>query len=418
MSYKEELEVILITYNREKYLQKTFEQIFADDSPIKYLPITILNNKSTDGTSDLIEEYREKFPNIKHIIHNRNIGGNANIARAFEMATARYVWVLCDDDTYDWSNWNEVQQAIDDNYDLIVVANYLNPKENKVNLIKQLTFVPAAIYKTEHITDTSMINANYNISTMFPQMGIFAKYLNDNLNIYICKNWAVKMIDNLEDASYTRGCVNNNLKHPYMTNCYWQFGFVNAMQVFKNKKLKEELVENINLENHKGVDGYMHMFDLNQKHCNGTLKNLTDLFCVLNEKQKKEFFEALIKFYGSKLVVDLIIKTLQLLNLKKIKLICEKDYEIEQTANSMLKKQTFLNELLSYIAPTIRFEKTPEALYIHFFKLFKTRIKNNTIKHIKECSTIRFEKTPEALYIHFFKLFKTRIKLKKKQELS
>jgi glycosyltransferase involved in cell wall biosynthesis len=96
---KDILEIFLITYNRKIYLQKTFNQIFANSSPIKNFDITILNNKSTDGTTELIEKYREKFNNIKHIIHNRNIGGNANIARAFELATKNmsgyYVTMIC-----------------------------------------------------------------------------------------------------------------------------------------------------------------------------------------------------------------------------------------------------------------------------------------------------------------------------------
>ena len=116
------IEIILITYNRKKHLQNTFNQIFAEESPIKDFPITILDNKSTDGTSELIEEYRIKFPNIKHIINNRNIGGNANIARAFEIASKEYVWILCDDDEYDFTHWKDVEKAIEENYDAIVIG--------------------------------------------------------------------------------------------------------------------------------------------------------------------------------------------------------------------------------------------------------------------------------------------------------
>ena len=76
------------------------------------MQITILDNASTDGTSDLIKEYFKKFPNIVHIRHNRNIGGNANIVRAFESATKEYLWILCDDDFYCWDYWNELEQAI------------------------------------------------------------------------------------------------------------------------------------------------------------------------------------------------------------------------------------------------------------------------------------------------------------------
>lgn len=41
MYIKENLQIILITYNRKNYLQRTFDQIFADNSPIKGFDITI-----------------------------------------------------------------------------------------------------------------------------------------------------------------------------------------------------------------------------------------------------------------------------------------------------------------------------------------------------------------------------------------
>ena len=57
MNLKDKLDIVLITYNRKNCLQKTFEQIFAENSPIKDFDITILNNASTDGTSEFIEKY-------------------------------------------------------------------------------------------------------------------------------------------------------------------------------------------------------------------------------------------------------------------------------------------------------------------------------------------------------------------------
>ena len=55
---KEKLDIVIITYNRKDFLKKTFEQILAENSPIKDFDITILNNASDDGTSELVEEYQ------------------------------------------------------------------------------------------------------------------------------------------------------------------------------------------------------------------------------------------------------------------------------------------------------------------------------------------------------------------------
>ena len=63
------LEIILITYNRKDYLENTLQQILASNSPLCNLDITVLDNKSNDGTSELIDKYSKRYNNIKHIIN-------------------------------------------------------------------------------------------------------------------------------------------------------------------------------------------------------------------------------------------------------------------------------------------------------------------------------------------------------------
>ena len=382
------LEVIIITYNRKKYLERTFKQIFSEDSPIKNFKITILDNHSNDGTNKLVSEYMNKYDNIKYIIHNRNIGGNANICRAFELATYPYVWILCDDDEYDWGNWKEVEYAVLDNKDLIVVANYLNPKESKVNLIKQLTFVPAAIYKTSYFSSGMMINAYYNISTMFPQLAVSSVYFNKNLNIYICKKWIVNMLINDEDCSYVRG-MESDKPHPYMENNHWQFGFATAIQLFEDEKLREQLTDNINLEPYRGEDGYRHMLTITRDICNNNYRNLSELFFALNGRQRIEFIKTAIKFYGHDTVLNWItpyIKNMPWLKSDIDKLIVNKnslfDYLFHLEKNDMMASVTILYIVTIKIwdYKWVHFRNTKKGTDIVFFDKIKIRILPNIHK--------------------------------------
>lgn len=277
---QKKLEIIIVTYNRKEHLQNTFNQIFADNSPIKNLPITILDNKSTDGTSDLIQEYVKKFPNIKHVIHNRNIGGNANITRAFEIAKAKYVWILCDDDEYNWQNWAEVEDAMAKDYDAIVVANYVNPKKNLACLVKQLTFVPAAIYKTENITATTMVNAEFNLSNMFAQLALPCHLINTDKTFYICDGWSVKMVPQCNEESYTRGL--DNEAHPLMKNMHWFVGFVNSAQMIFDKKKRKHVINNVNFGGKTTIADYWIFFSTNQKWGGNSLKNILDVFAGID----------------------------------------------------------------------------------------------------------------------------------------
>jgi len=176
------LEIFLITYNRSNYLHDTLDKILEEKSPIKDNKITILDNCSTDNTQEVIDHFKKE--NITYIKNNRNIGGNANIAKAFEMASEEYLWILCDDDEYNWNGWNEVVDAIEKNYDAIVVANYCDPKKNIGRLVKQMTFVPSTIYRISNISNEVMSNIEYLISTMFPHLGIACDLINRK-KIYI-----------------------------------------------------------------------------------------------------------------------------------------------------------------------------------------------------------------------------------------
>jgi len=309
MDLKNTLEIILVTYNRVEYLQDTFNQIFDEKSPIKNLQITILNNKSTDGTTELIEEYRQKFPNIKHIIHNRNIGGNANIARAFETASMKYFWILCDDDEYNWENWNEIEEAIQNNHDAIVVANYVNPEKNIAQLIKQLTFVPAAIYKTENLNDTVMVNIEFSLSNMFGQLAIGCHLINENKSIHICKNWFVNMIIHGGEETYSRG-LDGDI-HPYMKNIFWQVGFLNSIQMIKDEELRKFIIQNSSLTENNLYLTFKQFFHTNERHAGGSVKNISDYFSALMKKQKLCFVLCLIWYLLLTKICDPFLRFLE-----------------------------------------------------------------------------------------------------------
>src|ERR1700761_2751627 len=193
----DQLDIYLITYNRKARLERTFQQLFAKNSPIRDMRITILDNHSTDGTSELVAEYARLHPNLVHIRHPRNIGGVANSVRAFELASKPYLWILCDDDSFDWSNWGEVEEAIARGDDLICVARYALEDEVKDRIesqLLQLTFLPAGIYKTANFTSTMMRNAYDSIFGMLPQCCFSIPVVNSGKDIYVVKSPIVKQL--------------------------------------------------------------------------------------------------------------------------------------------------------------------------------------------------------------------------------
>lgn len=261
MSIKNKLQIYLVTYNRKEKLDRTFKQILSKDSPIQNFDITILDNASTDGTSLLIDEYCKKYSNLKHIRHKINIGANANACRAFELGAScgkEYMWILCDDDYFDFECWMEVEQGIIAGDDIICVYPY--PYKEEHNHLKhsygfcQPGTLYGNIFKTTNICDDVMINMYDSIITMFPQTVLVAKCVNEHKNISVVSKpivshgaFAYNEKNDANYASFTRGqtarwFLDNRQKTGIL------LGFTQVLTLFNDKKVRSDTLESLILK--------------------------------------------------------------------------------------------------------------------------------------------------------------------------
>ncbi|MBP5429396.1 MAG: glycosyltransferase family 2 protein [Elusimicrobiaceae bacterium] len=296
---KNVLQIILITYNRSNQLKKTFEQIFSVSSPIKDFNITIIDNNSTDDTAKIVAEYQKKFSNLSYIKNKHNIGGNANIMKAFYLATYEYVWVLADNDHYCFDAWNQVENFIKEKADAIVISRYERPEIDIAQLYTQATFLPGIIYKTANIDDTVMGNMSYGIAIMFPHLALFAKLINENKDIRIITQSIVSVGNNNDEKTgkyiYTRGYKDHSL-HPYLRDMNWLAGYANAIQFVQNKQTRHYIASNnrffLTSLNSSQV------FFINYHEGKTNLFNLLNIFCALTFLQKLKFLFDWIAYFS------------------------------------------------------------------------------------------------------------------------
>lgn len=276
------LEIFIITYNRESHLKRTLEQLST--SPIKDLPITILDNCSDYDVEKLVSEF--KFKNLKLIRNNRNIGGNANIVKAFTEAKAGYVWVLCDDDEYNWKNWGEIEKAFSLSPDVICVNRCGN---NIPNLFYNSTFVPFNIYKTSLLTPTVIENMFCNIQNLFPHLAIIASVINKQLSICVSKRDTIKRgtaHDN--NASYLRG-LDGDLK-PSRCNMFWYAGYLNSLELIDNESMRQFIFENSTHCCNSIFELFVHKLWINKTYYNNSFKNIFDMFYNIPSTYYKMFY--------------------------------------------------------------------------------------------------------------------------------
>ena len=308
-SVTDDLQVVLITYNRKRALGHTLERVFASDSPIRGCSVTVLDNCSTDGTDELLAAAAAEHPNLKVVTRRRNIGGNANIVRAFELAERKYLWVLCDDDDFDWAKWPQVEEALaSDAFDLVYTVSHLaRPSENPdIGYMAMLaSFVPGCIYRSEHITGDVLQNMYAMIHTWFPQC-VLSLHMLCNLKCRVffrqgadvvvrrlqTEDGSREMTQEENDRTLVRG-ISESLLHPDLRRMFWHVGFVLAAQIVKDDAARAQVMERTRFNEDwsasfarycEYVAGY------NRRHRGGSAKNTFDFLLSLPKGRLRRAF--------------------------------------------------------------------------------------------------------------------------------
>ena len=247
MTLKDKLSIILITYNRAEKVKKTFEQFFFEGSPVADCDFIVQDNNSGDNTKDIVEEYSKKFPNIRYTKNRYNLGLSGTIARAMEVAEKEYVWIIGDDDKFDFSNWDEVENAINNSEKMICLARYGIPDEQKTNpayQLFQLTFITGGIYSTSLFDDTTIRNAFANIYTMFSHIPPIIKLLNDGGHVYVVnKPIADNGMNQDTDCSFLRGVKRSEELYERTREMTWVLGYANIISQLSDKELQQECMK-------------------------------------------------------------------------------------------------------------------------------------------------------------------------------
>lgn len=248
------LDIFLITYNRCNYLENTLNKIFSNESPLKDYTIIILDNNSNDRTEILCKNFATKYQNLKYIKNKKNIGLAGNICKAMMLAEKKYFWILCDNDDLDFSAWNEVEEAMTNNKDLILVCrDYYKINKDKLFeafVLNQITFLPAGIYKTEYLTDNVMSYAVADTYTILPHVPLGCAILNNAGSIYLVSKSIVSLTENIKITNgktydFDRLDYSSMIdKNERIKAINFYTGIISSFDSCKNKKIREIAIKN------------------------------------------------------------------------------------------------------------------------------------------------------------------------------
>ncbi len=155
------------TYNRAQCLKEQFKRFMTiKPEDRSRMEIIISDNCSSDNTSLVVEEYKNKLDFI-YLRNAENLGADGNFMQCFQKATGKYVWLLGDDDYLQTAHIHELLDTLEkEDYGLVHLS--LNCKDktafriyddqndflNKINV--RITFMSANIDRTEYVKNISL----------------------------------------------------------------------------------------------------------------------------------------------------------------------------------------------------------------------------------------------------------------------
>lgn len=155
------ISIIIPVYNVEKYLEKCILSVVKQT--IQSVEIILVNDGSTDSSSEIIKKYAEKYTNIR-IVNKENGGLSSARNVGLDIATGEYVTFL-DSDDYIKADYLETLYAAAKKYDsdMVVSGQYkvdddgkvlseiLYPVKNEGNCIFRKMNIAGKIYRRSYI---------------------------------------------------------------------------------------------------------------------------------------------------------------------------------------------------------------------------------------------------------------------------
>ncbi|ABO35924.1 glycosyl transferase, family 2 [Methanococcus maripaludis C5] len=132
------LSIIIPAYNEEKTILKTLEEVVAVTLPVDK-EIIIVNDGSTDGTEQIIENSIKKFPesNIK-LLSKKNGGKGSALKEGMRKSTGDIIIIQDADLEYDPNDYSKLIKPILEKKAKIVYGSRIKNKDNKYSHISFL----------------------------------------------------------------------------------------------------------------------------------------------------------------------------------------------------------------------------------------------------------------------------------------
>ncbi|MBP2673937.1 MAG: glycosyltransferase family 2 protein [Deltaproteobacteria bacterium] len=142
------LSICMATFNRAAFIGRTLDSIVhqAPDD----VEIVIVDGGSSDNTKEVVSGYGKRFPGIRYLRQEKNMGVDRDFNTAVEMSRGDYCWLMSDDDVLKPGAIRRVLEATERGHGLIVVnAEVRDAALGKVLDAKRLRIDADRLYRAD-----------------------------------------------------------------------------------------------------------------------------------------------------------------------------------------------------------------------------------------------------------------------------
>jgi len=114
--------VAICTYNGELFLKKQIDSILSQTRSVD--EIIVCDDRSTDATVDILNSYKEKYPNLFHIyINEKNLRSVKNFEKALSLCNNEIIFLSDQDDIWVDNKVEKYLSHFDKNPEISVIAS-------------------------------------------------------------------------------------------------------------------------------------------------------------------------------------------------------------------------------------------------------------------------------------------------------
>lgn len=236
------VDVVLITYNQEKYIAQAVESILMQRvNEDLHVRVIVADDCSKDKTLEIIKSYEDKSPfPFFYLPSEQNMGIAANYKRAFEATEADYVAVMEGDDW--WIDSHRIQKHIEcfqNHKDCVLTKNnYLQYSQfSKIYSVEQSSYEQLTL--SQSLRDYVLANMS---ATMF--RGDLVRKMDDRVYEFghaLCKE-ATDVYTHLYLLQFGCGYVLNDVMSAYRVDTGENISLVDRtdQEIVDRAKLRHE----------------------------------------------------------------------------------------------------------------------------------------------------------------------------------